>query len=423
MAENFIDELTWRGLVQDYSDLDAIRKLGPGDAFYVGYDPTAPSFHLGNLVGLMVMVHLGRAGLKPICLFGGATGSIGDPSGKSAERNLMTQETIDENVRNQSAQVEQLFSRIDLKPTFVNNYDWTHSITFTDFLRDVGKHFPVNYMLAKETVKTRLEGSGISFTEFCYMLLQANDFLHLFLNFNCKLQMGGSDQWGNITAGLELIRRKGHDGAEAFSHPLITNSQGKKFGKSEEGAVWLDPTLTSPYKLHQFLLNSSDEDVIHYLKIFTFLTQEEIQGLEDEMKSSPEKRSAQKALADSVCELVHGADSVLEANRSAEVLFGGSLDGVSEEQLEEIFSDVPSSQFSQAELNELDLLELLVRTDLVASRGDGKRLIKSGGIYINNERVSDSQQTLLTSCKDGQRVFILRSGKKKYHLLKVSDDS
>lgn len=416
---SFIEALKARGLVQDMSDEKGLSSLKAGDSFYAGFDPTAPSLQLGNLVPIIVSLHLAKAGLKPIILFGGATGAIGDPSGKSAERQLLERSTIDDNISKHQKKVKEIFARVNAEVSFVNNFDWTNEVKVLDFLRDIGKHFTVNYMISKEVVKTRLNAEGISFTEFSYMILQANDFYHLYKNNSCKLQIGGSDQWGNITAGLELIRRKIQGDAYAFSIPLITDSQGKKFGKSEGGAVWLDAAMTSPYTFHQFWLNIADADVAKYLRIFTFLSESEISELEALTKSEPEKRKAQTALANEVCNLVHGEAATQEALRSAQVLFGGSTDGLSAKDLEEIFKDAPSSEILVTKLQTLSFTELLVETSLSKSKGEAKRLIESGGAYLNNERVGDINLSVASTkvCQPG--MFVLRSGKKNYHLVKV----
>lgn len=419
MVSSIIETLSGRGLIQDSSDESVINSLAAGDAFYIGFDPTAPSLQIGNLVPLIVSTHLAQAGLTPIILFGGATGAIGDPSGKSEERKLLSREVLDANIVNQQQKAVEIMGRMDVTPTFVNNLDWTRDVSILDFLRDVGKHFTVNYMLAKEVVKARLGGDGISYTEFSYMLLQAFDFAHLFQHHNCKLQIGGSDQWGNITAGLEYIRRRQLGSACALSFPLITNSQGKKFGKSESGSIWLNGCDTSPYRFHQFWLNTDDKDVSAYLKIFTFLPLEQIKEIEKTVAEAPEKREAQKILADSVCTLVHGEQATIDAKKSAEVLFGGSIEGLDSAQLEDIFADVPSSEFDLTQLSQATALDAFADSGLVASRGEGKRLIKEGGAYLNNKRVTDPGQTLADAGALDQGVFVLRSGKKKYHLVKV----
>lgn len=419
---DILSPLRARGLVHDCSDEKAMLNLKPQDGFYVGFDPTAPSLQLGNLVPLVVTIHLAKAGLTPVLLFGGATGAIGDPSGKSAERQLLERATIESNIANHQRTVSGIFERLKIKPHFVNNYDWTKDISVLEFLRDVGKHFTVNYMVAKEVVKTRLGGEGISFTEFSYMLLQANDFLHLHQHHNCKLQIGGSDQWGNITAGLELIRRKIQGEAVAFSIPLLTDSQGKKFGKSEGGTLWLDPSATSPYRFHQFWLNVADADVGRYLRVFTFFEEDEIQALEKATKEAPEKRAAQNALADSVCSLVHGESATRDARRCAEVLFGGSLDGLSSQQLEEIFQDSPSSTLLRSQILKSSFAEILTTSGLVKSKGEAKRLIQNGGAYLNNQRVNDVDFQVSDDATLASGVLVLRSGKKQYHLVKVTND-
>lgn len=414
-----LDELHWRGLIHDVSDEAGVSKLALGDGCYVGFEPTAPSLHLGHLVPLIVSIHLGKLGLKPVLLFGGATGVIGDPSGRRTERQLLDRSVVAANVEALSTQVSVILGRLGLTADFVDNYTWTSEVTLLEFLRDVGKHFTVNYMLQKDSVKIRMEGDGISFTEFSYMLLQANDFLHLYRTKNCKLQFGGSDQWGNITAGLELIRRKIQGEAFALSSPLILDSQGRKFGKSEGGAVWLDGRLTSPYKFHQYLLNVADADALRYLKIFTFLPRAAIDDLAERMESNPGERAAQRALADELCTLIHGEAATEDAKRSAAVLFGGSLEGLTEVQLGEIFADVPSSEMSAAAVRGMSVVDALVATKLVPSKGEARRLIASGGAYLNNERVSDPAAAVGSVLKPEARLVVFRSGKKNYHLVKL----
>jgi tyrosyl-tRNA synthetase len=421
-----VSNLEWRGLLHECSDRDAIAKLGPNDSFYVGYDPTAPSLQLGNLVPMIASLHLARSGIKCIQLFGGATGAIGDPSGKRQERQLLSREDIERNVSNHKRLASQIFARAGVEAEFVDNFDWTRGMSVIEFLRDVGKHFTVNYMLAKETVKTRLDGDGLSFTEFSYMLLQSMDFHHLRTTKNCKLQIGGSDQWGNITAGLELIRKKGAGEAYALGIPLLLDSQGKKFGKTADGAIWLDANATSPYRFHQFWLNVEDADAIRYLKIFTFLSQEEIQALAEATAQHPEKREAQKKLADAVCNLVHGEQATTDAKRSAEVLFGGSLEGLSGAQLGEIFKDVPSSTLPRAQIAELKVLDLFVSSGLAKSKGEARRLFQNGGAYFNNERVSNAEASCAEllgpeALSQSTSMIVLRSGKKSYHLIKMAE--
>lgn len=415
---HFLEELRWRGLLQDISDEQFLKELKPGSVFYTGIDPTAVSLQLGNLVPLVTAIRLARAGLKPLILMGGATGAIGDPSGKDSERKLLTLETLEKHVALQTEQVKKLFARhaADVDVEFVNNYTWTEPVSILEFLRDVGKHFTVNYMQAKESVKNRLEGQGMSFTEFSYQLLQAFDFYHLHTHNNCVLQIGGSDQWGNMTSGLELIRRKAAGPAAAFSIPLVTNAQGKKFGKSEQGALWLDAELTSPYTLHQFLLNTDDKDVISYLKIFTFLSEEEISSLEAKLKIEPEARVAQKMLADKLVSFVHGDAALEEAKRSAEVLFGGSISGISDSQLLSIFKDVPSKEIAASELDSMQVPDLFVAAGALKSKGEARRLIQNGGAYINNRRIEGADEAIPRD----RSVLILRTGKKAYYLVKIS---
>ncbi len=419
---SIINELQWRGLVQDTSDAAGIEKLPAGTRFYIGFDPTAQSLQVGNLIPLLVSAHLCRSGLQPIILFGGATGTIGDPGGKSAERNLLEVEKVAANVALQRKQIEDLLPRLGFtaSPLFVNNLDWTKDVSVLSFLRDIGKHFTVNYMIAKDSVKSRLSGDGISYTEFSYMLLQAFDSLHLFQTENCKLQIGGSDQWGNITAGLELIRRKLSQQAYALSFPLITDSQGKKFGKSEGNAIWLDPQLTSPYKFHQFWLNVQDSDVVRLLKLFTLESHERIEALAESVISAPEARAAQKALADAVCTLVHGEAATTDAKRCGDALFGGTLEGLSSNQLSDLFADAPSSLLTREQISGLDLVTLLGQT-VAKSKGEARRLLSGGGIYLDNERISDEALQVSETQLLKRGLIVLRSGKKNYHLVRVQD--
>jgi len=417
-----LEELTWRGLIQDTSDPELFSQLKPGEPVYVGFDPTAPSLQIGNLVQLVTAIHLAKVGFKPILLFGGATGMIGDPSGRSAERNLLSLDQVARNVELQEEQARRMWRNAGLSvmPTIVNNLDWTKDVSLLTFLRDVGKNFTVNYMLAKDSVKSRLSGDGISYTEFTYMILQAFDFLHLYKTANCRLQFGGSDQWGNITAGLELIRRSVQGAAYAFSVPLITNSEGKKFGKSAGNAVWLDGELTSPYKFHQFWLNVPDSDVVRLLKVFTFASREEIDELEQSVTTQPEKRRAQNFLADYLCNLVHGEDATQDARRCAEALFGGSLAGLSDRQLLDIFSDAPSSTVSREQAQTLDMLSLL-GTTVAKSKGEARRLVQGGGIYVDGERLTVETSPVRETRLLDKGFIVIRSGKKNYHLVRLVD--
>lgn len=417
---HFFEELIKRGLVQDYLDIETMRTLRPGDSFYVGFDPTAPSLQIGNLVPLMMVVRLGKLGLRPIILFGGATGAIGDPSGKNEERQLLDRSVIDQNIETQTRQVEELLAREGVEASFVNNFDWTKGVDVLTFLRDVGKHFTVNYMIAKETVKTRLSGEGISYTEFSYMLLQAFDFLHLFQNHNCRMQIGGSDQWGNITAGLELIRKKIQKEALAFSIPLITNNQGKKFGKTEQGTLWLDASRTSPYTFHQFWLNTEDADVINYIRIFTLLSENDIETYANQVRTAPEKREAQKFLADSVTSLAHGENATVLAKKSADVLFGGSVEGMSDAELLNIFADVPSKEISRTSAGAMTFPDLLAESGAVKSKGEARRLISGGGVYINSIRLEESPAQLKETPHISKNLLVVRTGKKNYTLVKLT---
>jgi tyrosyl-tRNA synthetase len=412
-----VDDLRWRGLLQDVSDEQLFTKLRQGDAFYAGFDPTAPSLHHGNLQLLVTMMRLGRAGFRPIALFGGATGAIGDPGGRSAERPLLSREEIDRNVALHSARVTEIFARVGVEASYVNNFDWFRSVSVLDFLRDTGKYFTVNYMIAKEVVKSRLDGDGMSFTEFSYMLLQAADYLHLYQNHNCRLQIGGSDQWGNITAGLELIRKKISGEAYAFSSPLLLDAQGRKLGKSTGGAVWLDRAMLSPYKFHQFFLNVGDAEVITVLKRLTLLTRPEIEALELSLTNAPEKRECQRALADAMCDMVHGKEATLEAKRSAEVLFGGSIDGLADKELREIFADVPSSRMDRKIVAALTPIDLFTQCGLGKSKSESRRLIESGGGYLNNVRVTDGNGLIGEATFGDRTVLVARAGKKNYHLV------
>jgi tyrosyl-tRNA synthetase len=427
---NLWQTLTSRGLVQDSSDPAEIAKLlaSPGAAFYCGIDPTADSLHVGHLAALMMMRRLQIAGHKPIALLGSATGMIGDPSGKSDERKLLSDEEIEKNLKGLEQQVKKLL-RADGATGYklVRNDSWLKEISFVDFLRDVGKHFSVNMMLGKESVKSRLENreQGISYTEFSYMLLQAYDFYHLAETAGCRLQIGGSDQWGNITAGIELIRRKSQPGvpaAHGFTFPLVTTKAGTKFGKTEAGAVWLDAKRTSPYRFYQFWLNTADADASRYLRIFCDLPDEELQALDKRMTAEPDVRPVQRQLAETLTTLIHSEAETRKAVEASRVLFGESLANVDRETLLDIFSDVPSTTIPRGEINKgLPIQDLLVRVQLAKSKGDAKRAIEGGGVYLNNERVSDlalvvAERNLL----DGA-IFVLRSGKRNYHLVQLGN--
>lgn len=423
---NVFDEFKWRGLVFDHTEgIEAL--LGKEKiTTYNGFDPTADSLHIGHLVPMMGLARLQRFGHTPIAVGGGGTGMIGDPSGKSKERNLLTLEQIQYNldcVQKQMAPI--LDFEIKSNPAkIVNNYSWLSELSMMEFLRDTGKYFTINYMMAKDSVKSRLEreGEGISYTEFSYMLLQSYDFLHLFDTYGCMLQAGGSDQWGNITAGIELIRRVRSTKVHGLAYPLITRDDGSKFGKTADGAsVWLDPNKTSPYRFYQFWLNTNDGDVINYLKYFTWLDQQAIAELAQLVADQPHLREAQRKLAQEMTGMMHGETAVTKAEQAAKVLFGGELDGLDASDIQDIFANVPSSQIPKTELegDGLPVVDLLVSSTLERSKGAARRAIQGGGIYLNNQRVTDAaQMATLNQAIEGQ-FLVLRKGRKKYHLVQL----
>lgn len=418
-------DLTERGLIHSVSDEDAIKKvLSSPTSLYCGFDPTAESLHVGSLLAIITLIRLAKSGHKPVLLLGTATGMIGDPSGKSEERNLLDNQDIRNNADSIKKQLSNIFSRLEISERidFVENLDWFGKISLIEFLRDIGKHFSVNQMCAKDSVKNRLENreQGISYTEFSYMTFQAYDFLELFKEKGCKLQVGGSDQWGNITEGIELVRRKLGKQALGLTFPLLLGSDGQKFGKTAKGAVWLNEEMTSPYEFYQYWINRTDEEASTCLHYFSFLEIEEISELLKEHQTSPEKRLAQTQLAEELTALVHGVDAVEKSKTASRVLFGGSLEGLSASDLISIFKDVPSSQISESELGEsISILELLPKTTLAKSKGEAKRLIAGGGLYLNNERVNEPDiEVKKEAFLDGQ-VLLLRSGKKKYELLSL----
>ncbi len=416
---SYIDDFRARGLLQDVSDETELAKLATGTTFYVGFDPTALSLQIGNLIPLMVSMNLAKLGFKPLILFGGATGAIGDPSGRNTERQLIERDAIERNIAAQVSTVRQIFGRVGVDFEVVNNYDWTKDLSILDFLRDTGKHFTVNYMLAKDVIKNRLDGDGISYTEFSYMLLQALDFLTLYQRKKCVLQIGGSDQWGNLTAGLELIRKKIQGTAFAFSWPLLTDAQGKKFGKSEGHTLWLDPAMTSPYKFHQYWLNVEDADLAKLFKVFTFMPISEIEAKVKVWATAPEKREGQQLLADTICTLVHGTEATQAAKQAAKVLFGGSFAGLSESQLGEIFKDAPSASLPRDQVLAGSVLDLFVSAGAVKSKGEARRLITSGGAYLNNERVEQADNKISDGPIAERSIIVLRTGKKSYHLVRL----
>jgi tyrosyl-tRNA synthetase len=421
---NVFEEFKWRGMLYDASEGLEEALANHSITGYIGFDPTAASLHVGSLLPIMGLVRLQQHGHTPIALVGGGTGMIGDPSGKTQERQLLSKEQIEFNVEGIRAQLS-LFLDFEVKTNramLINNADWLAPIPMVDFLRDVGKHFTVNYMLAKESVKRRFEeGDGISFTEFSYMLLQAYDFLVLHDRYGCTLQMGGSDQWGNIVAGTELIRKMRAAKGYGLVFPLVTTSAGIKFGKTEAGSVWLDPNLTSPYRFYQFWINTEDSDVVKYLKFFTMLDQQAIAELEQMVVVSPEKREAQKRLAEEVTRTVHGESNLRKAIQASRVLFGGMIEDLNTSDVLDIFAEVPSSEMPGDSFSGdgVPLVDLVITCGFATSKGAARRLIEDGGIYINNRRVSDVQATIdLSTFIEGQ-FLVLRKGAKKYHLVRA----
>jgi tyrosyl-tRNA synthetase len=454
---NIFDELDWRGLVADRTflarpapqpgdrpsptlpeDYDTTFRLFPGidpserrsvvDAsktftLYCGFDPSADSLHVGNLVPLLALRRFQLLGHRPIALAGGATGLIGDPSGKSAERQLPTRELLNHNIARIKSQLAR-FLDFDTKTNparLVDNADWTADVTLLDFLRDIGKHFSVNMMVAKESVRARMEDreTGISYTEFSYMLLQAYDFMVLCRDHNCELQIGGSDQWGNITAGIDLCRKKLGRPVYGLTVPLITNADGSKFGKTVAGAIWLDPAKTSVYRFYQFWIRTDDRDVVRYLKLFTFLSNEHIADLEAKLAANPGAREPHRALAKELTTLVHGATATLEAQRASEILFGGTLEGISESTFSELLGEIPTREFPRSQLDGdgTPLVELLVLAELSSSKGQARKDLEGGGVYLSNLRESESQRHVTRKDLLFDKYLLLRKGKKNYTVL------
>jgi len=391
---------------------------------YIGFDPTAASLHVGSLLPMMALARMQRFGHTPIAIVGGGTGMIGDPSGKTVSRQLLTVETIDENLAGIRTQLEKVldFEAPANPARIVNNADWLRPLNLLDFLRDTGKHFTISHMLAKESVKRRLDQEdGLTFTEFSYMMLQAYDYLVLHDQYKVTLQMGGSDQWGNITAGCDLIRKLRATKAHGLVMPLVTTSSGVKFGKTEAGAVWLDPALTSPFRFYQFWLNTDDRDVPKYLRHFTFLQRETITALEDELTAAPEKREAPRTLAREVTRTIHGQDAVARAERASALLFGERITELSADEVLGVFDDVPSTVVERArfEGDGVSVTELLASAGLAGSKGEAARLIKGGGVYVNNRRVADERGRLVVAQAIEGRLFVLRKGARQYHLVKI----
>ncbi|HTZ20921.1 MAG TPA: tyrosine--tRNA ligase [Opitutaceae bacterium] len=421
-----LEDLQWRGLIADCTDPDALaQRLANGPiALYCGFDPTGDSLHVGHLMGQLMLRRFQLAGHHPIALAGGATGMIGDPSGKSAERNLLTREQLSHNIACIKRQLTRLldFEAKANPARLVDNATWTAPVSFLDFLRDIGKHFSVNVMIAKDSVRSRMEGdNGISYTEFSYMLLQAFDFYHLREAMQCELQVGGSDQWGNITAGTDLIRRKLGTPAFGLTFPLITKSDGTKFGKTEGGAVWLDPEKTSPYRFYQFFINTEDSMVVEYLKKFTLLPREQIEALAAEHAKNPGARGAQKALAREVTALVHGTAARDDAVRASEIMFGGGLDGITEALFKDVAGEVPTKDIEKAKFvgAGTPLTELTVFAGLAPSKGQARKDVEAGGIYLNNVRIADVNRAATTNDLLFGKYLLLRKGKRSYAVLHV----
>jgi tyrosyl-tRNA synthetase len=421
-----VQELRWRGMIQDI--MPGTEELFEKEMVsgYIGFDPTSDSLHIGSLVPILLLVHLQKAGHKPFALVGGATGMVGDPSGKSEERNLLSEETLAFNIAGVKKQLSHFLdfnSGTKNAAELVNNYDWFKDFNFLDFIRDVGKHITVNYMMAKDSVKKRIEGdTGMSFTEFTYQLVQGYDFYWLYQNKNCKLQMGGSDQWGNITTGTELIRRKTGGEAFAFTCPLITKADGGKFGKTEKGNVWLDAKKTSPYQFYQFWLNASDEDATKWIKIFTLLAPSVIDALIAEHKTAPQLRTLQKALAAELTKFVHSEEDLNFAISATEILFGNAttevLQSLNEEQLLQVMEGVPTVNVTLAQLNEgYDLVSLLADTQIFPSKGEARKMWQAGGLSINKEKINTEFTTVTTTQLLQGKYMLLQKGKKNYYLV------
>ncbi|HHC6284719.1 TPA: tyrosine--tRNA ligase [Staphylococcus aureus] len=417
MTNVLIEDLKWRGLIYQQTDEQGIEDLLNKEqvTLYCGADPTADSLHIGHLLPFLTLRRFQEHGHRPIVLIGGGTGMIGDPSGKSEERVLQTEEQVDKNIEGISKQMHNIFEfGTDHGAVLVNNRDWLGQISLISFLRDYGKHVGVNYMLGKDSIQSRLE-HGISYTEFTYTLLQAIDFGHLNRELNCKIQVGGSDQWGNITSGIELMRRMyGQTDAYGLTIPLVTKSDGKKFGKSESGAVWLDAEKTSPYEFYQFWINQSDEDVIKFLKYFTFLGKEEIDRLEQSKNEAPHLREAQKTLAEEVTKFIHGEDALNDAIRISQALFSGDLKSLSAKELKDGFKDVPQVTLSNDTTN---IVEVLIETGISPSKRQAREDVNNGAIYINGERQQDVNYALAPEDKIDGEFTIIRRGKKKYFMV------
>ena len=428
MTKNFVEELKWRGMIHTIMPGAEEQLSKEMTTAYLGIDPTADSLHIGHLVGVMILKHLQMCGHRPIALIGGATGMIGDPSGKSQERNLLDEKTLR---HNQEAIKKQLSKLLDFDSDapnaaiLVNNYDWMKDVTFLDFAREIGKLITVNYMMAKDSVKKRFngEGDGMSFTEFTYQLLQGNDFLHLYQAYNCKVQLGGSDQWGNITTGTELIRRKLDKEAYAITCPLITKADGTKFGKTESGNVWLDPRYTSPYKFYQFWINVSDEDAKRYIKIFTLLDKETIDRLTAEHEAAPHLRILQKALAKEITTMIHSEEEYEKAVEASQILFGGAtseaLRRLDEQTLLQVFEGVPQFTVSRSDLGCTFVDLCAEKTQIFPSKGECRKMVQGGGVSLDKEKVTDPMRTVTEADLIAGKYLLVQKGKKNYYLVTV----
>jgi tyrosyl-tRNA synthetase len=422
---NLYDELQWRGLVYDATDGLASLFATERVTAYIGFDPTSSSLHVGSLLTVMGLARLQRFGHSPIAIVGGGTGMIGDPSGKAHERTLLSREQIDENVAGIRVQLSRFldFDAPTNPARIVNNADWLAAFDLLGFLRDTGKYFTVNAMLQKESVNRRLESEeGISYTEFSYLLLQARDFVELLDRYNCTLQMGGSDQWGNITAGIDLIRKVRARKAHGLVWPLMKMASGAKFGKTEAGAIWLDPQRTSPFRFYQFWLNVEDSDAIPYLKCFTFLDRAAIAALEGATQTSPEKREAQRVLAREVTTLVHGSEAVTRVEHASSVLFGEDIATLGADDVLAVFDDVPSTElpYDALGVDGLGIADLVARLKLAPSKGEARRLVQSGGVYVNNRRISDPQAKITRDQAIGGRILVVRKGPRQNHLVRLT---
>jgi tyrosyl-tRNA synthetase len=425
---NLIEELRWRGMVQDIMPGTEEQLLKEMTTAYIGFDPTADSLHIGSLVPILLLVHLQKAGHKPIALVGGATGMVGDPTGKSEERVLLSEEVLQQNMAGVKKQLQQFLDFDTSKANaaeMANNYDWFKNLSFLHFIRDAGRHITVNYMMAKDSVKKRLEGeTGMSFTEFTYQLIQGYDFYYLYNNKNCKLQMGGSDQWGNIVTGTELIRRKAGGEAYAFTCPLITKADGSKFGKSEKGNIWLDAAKTSPYEFYQFWLNTSDADATRYIKIFTFLTPEEIATILEEHAGNEHNRTLQKRLAEEVTAFVHGKENFSKAVQATALLFSKDtlqiISTLSKDELDAVLTGVPAMEVSKEQLEtNPDIVSFLADASIFASKGEAKKMIQGGGVSLNKQKVTDVSSKVELPLFINEKYLFVQKGKTNYYLIKA----